>query len=75
MDGTRNLYIKDVIHKACVAVDEEGTEAAAATAVIIAEMGIMVPEIEMTIDSPFIYAIRDVDTGSILFLGRVMDPS
>lgn len=75
MDGTRNLYIKDVIHKAFVAVDEEGTEAAAATAVIIAEMGIMVPEIEMSIDSPFIYAIRDIETGSILFLGRVMDPS
>ena len=75
MDGTRNLYIQDVIHKAFVAVDEEGTEAAAATAVIIAEMGIMVPEVEMTIDSPFIYAIRDLETGSILFLGRVMDPS
>jgi serpin B len=75
MDGTRNLYIKEVIHKAFVAVDEEGTEAAAATAVIIAEMSVMVPEIEMTIDSPFIYAIRDVETGSILFLGRVMDPS
>ena len=75
MDGTRNLYIKEVIHKAFVAVDEEGTEAAAATAVIIAEMSVMVPEIEMTIDSPFIYAIRDIETGSILFLGRVMDPS
>jgi serpin B len=75
MDGTRNLYIQDVIHKAFVAVDEEGTEAAAATAVIIAEMGIMVPEIEMSIDSPFIYAIRDIETGSILFLGRVVDPS
>lgn len=75
MDGTRNLYIQDVIHKAFVAVDETGTEAAAATAVIIAEMGIMVPEVEMTIDSPFIFAIRDLQTGSILFLGRVMDPS
>jgi serpin B len=75
MDGTRNLYIKDVVHKAFVSVDEEGTEAAAATAVIIAEMGIMIPEIEMTIDSPFIYVIRDIETGSILFLGRVMDPS
>jgi serpin B len=75
MDGTRNLYIKDVIHKAFVAVDEEGTEAAAATAVVIAEMSIQVPEVEMKIDSPFIYAIRDNETGSILFLGRVMDPS
>ena len=75
MDGTRNLYISDVIHKAFVAIDEEGTEAAAATAVVIAEMSIQVPEVEMKIDSPFIYAIRDVETGSILFLGRVMDPS
>lgn len=75
MDGTRNLYIQDVIHKAFVAVDETGTEAAAATAVIIAEMGIMVPEVEMKIDSPFIFAIQDNETGSILFLGRVIDPS
>jgi serpin B len=75
MDGTRDLYIQDVIHKAFIAVDETGTEAAAATAVIVAEMGIMLPEVEMTIDSPFIFAIRDLQTGSILFLGRVMDPS
>jgi serpin B len=75
MDGTRNLYIKDVIHKAFVAVDEEGTEAAAATAVVIAEMSIQVPEVEMKIDRPFIYAIRDIETGSILFLGRVANPS
>jgi serpin B len=75
MDGTRNLYISDVIHKAFVSVDEGGTEAAAATAVIIAELSVQVPELEMKIDSPFIYAIRDNETGSILFLGRVMDPS
>lgn len=74
MDGTRNLYISDVIHKAFVAVDEEGTEAAAATAVVIAEMSIQVPEVEMKIDSPFIYAIRDNETGTILFLGRVVNP-
>lgn len=77
MDGTRNLFISQVIHKAYVDVNEEGTEAAAATAVILAAGAIMQPEspIMMKIDRPFVFLIRDSATGAILFLGRVADPA
>jgi serpin B len=72
------LFISEVLHKAFIGVDEEGTEAAAATAVLIAP-GAAPPEpeepIELRIDRPFIFAIRDTVTGTVLFLGRVMDPS
>jgi serpin B len=58
-----------------VAVDEEGTEAAAATAVIMGVTSAPAGEpITFTVDRPFIYLIRDGETGSILFLGRVLDP-
>ena len=66
------LYIQGVIHKAFVAVDEEGTEAAAAGAVIIGTTSM--PE-SMAIDSPFIFLIRDLQTGTILFMGRVLNPA
>jgi serpin B len=76
MDGARDLYISDVLHKAFVSVDEQGTEAAAATAVIMeltsAPMGEPIP---FTVDRPFIYLIRDQQSGTVLFLGRVMNPS
>jgi serpin B len=75
IDGTLNLAIKEVIHKAFVSVDEEGTEAAAATAVIIAEMAAVADATEMRIDRPFIFMIRDMETGTVLFLGRVMNPA
>ena len=74
MDGTQNLFVSDVFHKAFVAVDEEGTEAAAATAVIISLTAVPIVDVELTIDRPFIYLIRDTDTGSILFMGRVLNP-
>jgi serpin B len=74
MDGTLNLVIKDVLHKAFVSVDEEGTEAAAATAVIMVEMAAVADATEMTIDRPFIFMIREKGTNSLLFLGRVMNP-
>lgn len=76
MTGQRDLFLGDVIHKAFVSVDEEGTEAAAATAVIMEAMAAM-PErpVEVTVDHPFIFLIRDIQTDSILFLGRVTDPS
>lgn len=76
MDGTTDLFIQEAIHKALVRVDEEGTEAAAATAVV---MGITAlppgDEVEMTIDHPFIFLVRDRATGAVLFLGRVLDPT
>jgi len=76
MDGTRNIAISGVVHKAFVAVDEEGTEAAAATAVIAVGTGMMPREpIPVVFDRPFLFAIRDKATGTVLFLGRVLDPS
>jgi serpin B len=77
MDGTRYLYISDVLHKAFVNVDEEGTEAAAATAVMVYPThlwkGIFQYFVQTTL-LPFIFLIRDNATGSILFLGRISNP-
>jgi len=74
MDGQRILFIGDALHEAFVAVDEKGTEAAAATVVIMG-MGAMIPEgIVLTIDCPFFYVIRDIPTGTILFMGREVNP-
>lgn len=69
------LFISDVLHKATITVDEQGTEAAAATAIIIRTESIEPGEpVELTIDRPFIYIIRHNPTGSILFMGRVVQP-
>ena len=70
MDGTRDLFIQYVLHKAFVAVDEKGTEAAAATAVMMGKSAIMEPAVRLIIDRPFIFLIRDKVSGSILFVGR-----
>ena len=75
MTGDRALAISDVVHKAFVAVDEEGTEAAAATAVIMVEGAAPLDEaVEMRLDRPFLFLIRDEETGTVLFVGRVVDP-
>jgi serpin B len=75
MTGDRSLMISAVIHKAFVAVDEEGTEAAAATAVIVLEAEVVIDDVlEMKLDRPFLFLIRDEETGTVLFVGRVMDP-
>jgi len=73
MDGKRDLFIQDVLHKAFVSVDEAGTEAAAATAVIVGTTSVPANQIELKIDRPFIYLIRDIETGTILFIGRVLN--
>jgi serpin B len=75
MDGKRDLYISDVIHKAFVSVDEVGTEAAAATAVIMTTTSLPLNVVDMTINRPFIFLIRDIQTGAILFLGHVTNPA
>ncbi|MGD2178110.1 MAG: serpin family protein [Anaerolineae bacterium] len=75
MTGDRALSIADVVHKAFVSVDEEGTEAAAATAVVMVESAMPGQPVEVTIDHPFIFLIRDIETGAVLFVGRVVDPS
>ena len=74
MDGTLSLFIGKVIHQASITVDESGTEAAAATAVLMYETSVQVDPLEITIDRPFIYMIRDNQTGAILFMGRVKNP-
>jgi serpin B len=75
MTGSRDLFISSVIHKAFVSVDEEGTEAAAATAVAMVESAMPGEPVELTVDRPFIFTIRDIETGAVLFVGRVVDPS
>jgi serpin B len=79
MDGRKRwLYIAAVIHQAFVEVNEEGTEAAAATAVVMMGRGgpgVSKPPLIFRADHPFIFLMRDNRTGSILFLGRMVNPS
>jgi serpin B len=76
MTKSESLYISDVIHEAYIDVDEEGTEAAAATAVVMRATSAMPTEqVELNVDRPFLFAIRDRATGAIIFLGRVTDPT
>jgi len=75
MTRDSELFISDVVHKAFVSVDEAGTEAAAATAVVIPAGASFEPIVEVTVDRPFIFLIRDIETGAILFIGRVLDPA
>ncbi len=75
MTGNRDLAIDDILHKAFVSVDEAGTEAAAATAVIMTLTAVPAPPVVVTVDRPFIFLIRDIETGTILFIGRVVNPS
>jgi serpin B len=77
MDGRKDLFISDVIHQAFVDVNEEGTEAAAATAVVMrlaAAPGNPAPVPVFRADHPFIFLIRDDETGTILFMGRIANP-
>jgi len=71
IDGRKWLYIADVVHKAFVAVDELGTEAAAATAVVFRGKSISTA---VVVDRPFVHLIRDRQTGAVVFMGRVMNP-
>jgi serpin B len=73
MTGTRDLFISSVIHQAYVKVDEKGTEAAAATAVVMT-MTAAPTRYVFKADHPFIFIIHEKQTGNILFLGRVVDP-
>lgn len=70
------LYVSDVRHKAFIAVDETGTEAAAATAVVMTKetVSIKPPPATFTADHPFVFVIRDVKKGRVLFMGRVTNP-
>ncbi len=71
-----NLFISDVLHQAVIKVDENGTEAAAVTVVIVEVTAAPAEEpVEIRLDRPFIYAIYDRPTNAILFMGRVMNPA
>jgi serine protease inhibitor len=74
MTGVRDLFISAVIHKAFIDVSEQGTEAAAATAVAMARAGRPQEHPVFRADHPFVFLIRDNRTGIILFLGRVTNP-
>jgi len=74
MTGRPDLYITEVVHQAFVEVNEEGTEAAAATGIILGAKMVM-EKLVFRADHPFIFFIQHRDTGNILFMGRVIDPS
>ena len=74
MSKESDLHIDDVVHKAFVSVDEAGTEAAAATGVIVGTTSMPPEPVTVTLDRPFVFLIRDIKTGAILFIGRVMNP-
>jgi serpin B len=75
MTSDAQLFVKDVLHQTFVAVDEEGTEAAAATAVVMDETAGVAHLETVVLDRPFLFAIHDTAHGTPLFVGRVADPS
>ena len=75
MDGGRDLFISAALHKAFVEVNEQGTEAAAATGVAMRMTALPMRPIEFRADHPFLFLIREKSTGSILFIGRVTNPT
>jgi serpin B len=76
MTGKRDLWISEAIHKAYIDVNEEGTEAAAATGIVMRSMAMRreQPPIVFCADHPFLFVIRDNRSGGILFMGRLSDP-
>jgi serpin B len=74
MTGAKELFISDVFHKAFVSVDEDGTEAAASTAVVMRLTSAPDNPLLLEVNRPFLFLIRDHQTDSILFLGRVLEP-
>ena len=75
MAAAEKLLIDDVLHEGFIAVDEAGTEAAAATAVMMRTESMPVADVEMVVDRPFLFVIHDVATAVPLFIGRVTDPT
>jgi len=75
MDGTRRLYIQRAVHKAFVEVNEEGTEAAAATGIAMGVKSANFGFALLRADRPFLFLIEDVKSGLVLFMGKVEDPN
>ena len=70
-----SLAVSKVFHKGFIRVDEKGTEAAAATAVVMSNESASMPGRQLAFDHPFLFVLRDKQTGVALFVGRVADPS
>ncbi len=68
------LYVADALHQTFVAVDEQGTEAAAATAVVMGATSAAREPETVLLDQPFLFVVHDTDHGTPLFVGRVADP-
>ena len=75
IDGTRDLYVSDVMHQVLIEVNEEGAEASVAAVAVGKLRCDLEPSVEFRVDKPFLFLIRDRLTGILLFLGRVMCPS
>jgi serpin B len=76
IDGKGGLFISAVVHQVVINVDEEGTEAAAATGVTMKRLAVKQEQpTSFRADHPFLYMIRDLKTGGILFMGRVVNPN
>ena len=75
MDDMHDLYLTEVVHKAFIEVNEEGTEAAAATGVTVAMTAVPMNNPVFRADHPFVFLIRDMQSRSVLFLGRVANPT
>jgi len=73
--GGKDFFISDVVHKAFIQVDEEGTEAAAATGAVMKLVSVAEPPPIFRVDRPFLFLIQDKPTGVPLFFGRVADPT
>jgi len=74
MTGDKDLYISNVVHKSFVEVNEEGTEAAAATGVVMRKTSVNLDKKEFKADHPFVFFIKDNEHDTILFMGRIMNP-
>jgi serpin B len=71
----QQLFITAVVHQANIDVDEKGTEASAATAAVMAGTALPADQVTMTVDHPFVFALRDLTTGAIVFLGQIATPA
>jgi len=69
------LFVSDVVHQAFVSVDEAGTEAAAATAVIMKAGAAPSEPVTLDVNRPFLFFVRDIPTNTVLFVGRVVNPT
>jgi serpin B len=75
MTTEEQLYISNVVHQANISVDEKGTEAAAATAVVMRTTAMPAEPVKLVVDRPFFFVLRDLATGADLFVGHIVDPS